>query len=137
MLPRLEIVHSLRRFLPLLVVLAACATSPSQSLPVQTLTIENASIDVIRVSLDFGDRQMLLGRVEPMTRGRLRIPGGAVHTGSPWLRVLVYAVGAPTEERLPSEWYPGLELLRLAWRFTGRLVVPSGIHGVTSDRPAA
>lgn len=114
---------------------ARCATRYQWPRGYEFLIIENVSPDVIRVSLDMGDHELLLGRVEPMRRGELRIRPGSISPSHVNVRIRVVAIGAydPTPSTtvdrtapLHSDSYHPDELLRNSWRYSGSRIVPLG-----------
>ncbi len=118
-----------------IVVQASCATSSRLPTEFQRLMIENASPDVIRVSIDLGEREILLGRVAPMSRAVLRIRAGTLPPGSSSARIRVVAVGAPSAVAAPnvystsalhSDPYRIEDLTQNVWRYSGSRIVSLG-----------
>jgi hypothetical protein len=100
----------------------------------QRLVIDNASPDVIRVSIDLGNREIPLGQVEPMGTETLRIRPGMLPPSSPYARILIVPVGTPAAVQLPgksagaiqSDPYPLSELVQHIWRFSGSRIQSLG-----------
>lgn len=122
--------------LPLTIVCLAlqtgCAGNRQPPAYRQQLVIENRSPDMIRVSLDFGNSEILLGRVEPGARSVFRIQPGTLPSGVTLARIrgiaagTVAVVGVPGADRANgshSEWYSMDELLNGAWLYSGSRVV--------------
>jgi hypothetical protein len=122
----------------LLVAQTGCATTYTGR-QTEWLIIENASPDAIRVSLDLGDRELLLGRVQPMTRATLRIAPAAIPPGRSTARIRIVPVGSPAVLIVPgrlsnsatvaSDPYPVEDFARQVWRYAGGRILWVGPSG--------
>jgi hypothetical protein len=123
-------------FVVVLSVLAGCASGGATgsreldtSLRNPYLSVENMTVDVVRVYLELPDGfAVLLGRVDPMGRAQLRVPRALYsHSGS--ARLAVVPVGTPLERvpgpgslALRSDAYPVADLLQSGWRLSNTRV---------------
>ncbi len=113
---------------------AGCATASGIPVQFDRLVFENVSPDVVRVFIHMGDRELLLGRVEAMSRAELRIRAGVLPPGRSAVRVLVLVVGSPSPlpmsalsaGALSSDSYPLSDLMGQIWRYSGSRIQPVG-----------
>ena len=118
-----------------LVGFSGCSTRTQRPVEFGVLTIENVSPDAISVILDFGDRQVTVGRIQPMKQADLRIRPGFIPPSVSRARIIVVPVGEPAAivstgslqpERVQSDWYPRDELIRNGWRYSGSQILSLG-----------
>lgn len=117
------------------VVQLGCATSGTP-LDFDDVVIENASPDVVRVSMELGGRELLLGSVRPMSREALPIRRGTLPPALGNARIRVVPVGAPSAQMKPgertsaaaiySDLYRAEEFITFEWRYSGSRVLPLG-----------
>src|SRR5262245_46874713 len=128
----------MRKLLLGMILLAACTTARPVA---QTnddgartrsrLELENASGDPVRVFLEVGGRQILLGRLSGLERGSLRVPTGVIHPGSGDARILIVPLGTPQPllagsnmfNGVRSDAYSAYEFLQTGWRYSGSRVM--------------
>ena len=115
---------------------AGCAARSRGPIEFQRLVIENASPDVIRVYIDLGDREVLLGRVDPMSTEVFRVRPGTLPLSAGGARMVVVPVGTAAAIQLPSKSAAGIrsdpyrlnDLMLHVWRFSGSQVQPIGLR---------
>jgi hypothetical protein len=115
--------------------LAGCATGGSHGPTFEQLVVANSSPDAIRVLLDLGDRELSIGRVNPMSQATLRIRSGAVPPEASGLRLRIVPVGTPVTYAAPgrsggigivSEPYRADDLFGSAWNYSGSRILRVG-----------
>ena len=95
------------------------------------LILENASGDPVRVYLEVGGRQIMLGRLGGFERSALRVPTGVIHPGSGDARILIVPLGTPQPllaggnmfNGIRSDAYSAYEFLQTDWRYSGNRVM--------------
>ena len=114
------------------VVLAGCAlphSSPASTgaevRPPNVLRLENNSADLLRVYLEIGERQVLVGRVDPFQTVSLRVPPGVINGASGLGRLLVVPlgtaqpIGSTVLQGIRSDTYHAGDFLEFPWQFSG------------------
>jgi hypothetical protein len=125
-------------FVLVLSVLAGCASggaTGSRELDPSTLrnhylSVENMTVDVVRVYLELPDGfAILLGRVDPMGRAQLRVPR-ALYSNTGSARLAAVPVGAalervpgPGSPSLRSDSYPVADLVQSGWRLSNTRIL--------------
>ena len=95
------------------------------------LILENASGDPVRVYLEVGGRQIMLGRLGGFERSSLRVPTGVIQPGSGDARILIVPLGTPQPllagsnmfNGIRSDTYSAYEFLQTDWRYSGNRVM--------------
>lgn len=98
------------------------------------LLLENATPDVIRVTLAAADREVSLGRWQPFETRSVSLHGSSIVGGQAPARIVVTPIGSPALNRpglrrdaaVRSDLYSIVELVSLARRFSGSRVVSRG-----------
>ena len=121
-----------------LILLAACTTARPTAqanddgmIQPTRLELENASGDPVRVYLEVGGRQIMLGRLGGFERSSLRVPSGVIHPGAGDARILIVPLGTPQPllaggnmfNGIRSDAYSAYDFLQNGWRFSGSRVM--------------